>query len=403
MIAAKPKKPYPAYPLTAHTHTGRWCKRFKPPGAAKTKTYYFGSLDDWKAALEKYQREWPYIIEGKTPPRDDEDAYTIRTLCNLFLRSKRLKREARELSDRSYHDYYRSCAQLVDHYCPGATDRRVDDLRPADFEDLRAAMAQRLGPVSLGNEINRIKIILKFAIDQRLIDRPVHFGQSFARPSRKVLRRARNKQGAKTFSRDELRKILDATAGNAQLHAMILLGINGGLGNSDCANLHDSHVDLAAGWCDYPRPKTEVPRRIPLWPDTVAALKAVLCGKKRPKDPADDGIVFLTRAGQRWVRFRPSKKKPDQYTAIDSIAGEFGKVVRKLQINGRTARNFYTLRRQFEIIAGGSKDQVAVDQIMGHVDNSMAGVYRQDQIEDDRLVAVVEHVHSWLYGSHRND
>jgi hypothetical protein len=49
---------------------------------------------------------------------------------------------------------------------------------------------------------------------------------------------------------------------------MILLGINGGMGNSDCANLPLRAVDLDAGMIDFPRPKTGIARRCPLWPDT---------------------------------------------------------------------------------------------------------------------------------------
>ena len=50
----------------------------------------------------------------------------------------------------------------------------------------------------------------------------------------------------------------------------------------------------------------------------------------------------------------------------------------------------------FETVAGGSKDQVAVDAIMGHVDATMAANYRE-RIDDDRLKAVVDYVHAWLF------
>ena len=53
-------------------------------------------------------------------------------------------------------------------------------------------------------------------------------------------------------------------------------------------------------------------------------------------------------------------------------------------------------RYTFETVAGASKDQVAVDAIMGHVDTTMAGNYRE-RIDDDRLKAVVDHVHAWLF------
>ena len=56
------------------------------------------------------------------------------------------------------------------------------------------------------------------------------------------------------------------------------------------------------------------------------------------------------------------------------------------------------LRRTFETIGGASRDQIAVDHIMGHAPASddMAAVYRQ-HIDDDRLSAVVKYVHDWLW------
>jgi integrase len=55
------------------------------------------------------------------------------------------------------------------------------------------------------------------------------------------------------------------------------------------------------------------------------------------------------------------------------------------------------LRHTFETIGGESKDQVAVNAIMGHVDDSMAGVYRE-RISDERLIAVTDKVREWLWG-----
>ena len=51
-------------------------------------------------------------------------------------------------------------------------------------------------------------------------------------------------------------------------------------------------------------------------------------------------------------------------------------------------------------MAGDSRDQIAVDHIMGHAPGSsdMSAVYRE-RIDDDRLVAVVRHVHEWLFGN----
>ena len=81
-------------------------------------------------------------------------------------------------------------------------------------------------------------------------------------------------------------------------------------------------------------------------------------------------------------------------TSIDALAQRFAKLLKALDINGR--RGFYALRHTFETIAGESKDQVAVNAIMGHVDNSMAAVYRE-RISDERLQAVVDVVREWLW------
>ena len=115
--------------------------------------------------------------------------------------------DAGELTELSYRDYYRSCKRLIDHF---GTERRVDDLRPIDFEAFRAKLAKTLGVTALLNEVNRCRVILKYAADQRLIPQPVHFGQSFDRPSKKACRKNRNKSVPRKFTRDELLKIIEA-------------------------------------------------------------------------------------------------------------------------------------------------------------------------------------------------
>jgi hypothetical protein len=62
----------------------------------------------------------------------------------------------------------------------------------------------------------------------------------------------------------------------------------------------------------------------------------------------------------------------------------------------RLALGFYTLRHTFRTIADESKDQPAVDFIMGHEVPHMSAVYRET-ISDVRLRAVVNHVRGWFY------
>ena len=109
--------------------------------------------------------------------------------------------------------------------------------------------------------------------------------------------------------------------------------------------------------------------------------------------PKDTDLVFITKYRQRWVR-TGEKGNP-----IDSVSTEFTKLLRNLNLK-RPGLSFYTLRHVCETIGGESRDQVAVNAIMGHVDNSMAGVYRE-RISDERLKAVTNTVREWLWAEPR--
>jgi integrase len=114
------------------------------------------------------------------------------------------------------------------------------------------------------------------------------------------MRAARHARGNQMFTAPALRKLVDKAG--IPLKAMILVGINCGFGNGDCGTLPLSAVDLGAGWINYPRPKTAIPRRCPLWPETVKALKAAIAERPKPKNPGDDGFLFITKYGAGWAK-----------------------------------------------------------------------------------------------------
>src|SRR5262249_45101002 len=176
-----------------------------------------------------------------------------------------------EIVPRTFEDYFRTCARIVQFF---GRDRRVDDIAADDFERFRAALAKTRGPVALGSEITRIRVVMKYAFDQGLVSGPIRYGQSFRKPSKKVLLQHRHERGPKMFEAPALRKLINAA--NVPMKAMILLGINCGFGPTDLARLRTSHLNLKKGWVDYPRPKTGVHRRCPLWPETVAAIKVAM-------------------------------------------------------------------------------------------------------------------------------
>jgi len=379
----KRPKPYPDFPLVLHK-TGQWAKK------VRGKRLYFGTDPD--RALTKWLEQKDALLAGRTP-RAHHDGLTVRDLCNRFLTAKKTLLDTGELSPRTWSDYYTTCEGLVDHL---GKARPVADLAGDDFEKLRATLAKTRGPISLGNEIQRVRTVLKFAWDESLIPAPVRFGSTFKKPSRKTVRRAKHAAGPRTIEAPELRKLIDAAG--VPLKAMILLGINCGFGQTDVASLPLDALDLDRGWIDFPRIKTAIPRRCPLWPETVAAIRAAIEARPEPKGDADVGLVFVTKYGRRWVRMKAHQDENGAEKAgvvSDAVRLEFGKLLAALGMK-RKGLGFYGLRHTFRTVADGAKDQPAADFLMGHVSDSMASVYR-DRVEDDRLKAVTDTVRTWLW------
>jgi integrase len=370
---AKPEKPYPDFPLFPHAN-GQWAKKIRG------KLHYFGLWGDPQGALEKYRREKDALHAGREP-RPATDALTVKDLCNKFLGLKRHMMDIGEITVRTWHEYKAACDWLVSAF---GKARLVCDLNPDDFARLRARIADRRGPVGLGNEIQRVRSVFKYAFDAMLVDTPVRFGPGFARPSKKVMRLNRARKGVRMFEAEEIRRMLDAAG--TPLRAMILLGINAGLGNADVGTLPAAAVNLETGWVNFPRPKTGIGRRFPLWPETVSALREALAKRPEPKLEEHAGLLFVTKYGGSWHKSGETIDNP--------VSKEMRKLLDGLGIGG--GRNFYALRHTFETVAGEAKDQPAVDHIMGHADESMAAVYRE-RVGDGRLRAVVEHFRAWLF------
>ena len=255
-----------------------------------------------------------------------------------------------------------------------------------------------MGAARLAGEVQRVRSLFKFGFDAGLIEQPIRYGPTFKKPSKKVMRVHRAKAGPRMLEADELRQIIDAAP--APLDAMILLGVNCGFGNADVASLPRNAVDLKHGWIDFPRPKTGIGRRCPLWRETVAAVHQALVGRPEPKAEKYDGLIFITPRGNPWrVAERVDRDNEFHLKVHDFIGKSFIALLKELGLH-RPGVGFYTLRHVFETVAGDSKDQVATNAIMGHVNDTMAGNYRE-RIEDSRLVTVTEHVRRWLFGDHK--
>ena len=151
--SSRPRKPYPEFPLFPHA-TRRWAKKIRG------KLVYFGPWDDPDAALKKYLEQKDDLHSGRTP-RVQGEGLTLRDLANQFLNSKRLLVDTGELTPRSWRDYHNACERVLGVF--GKT-RLVTDLRADDFDKLKAHLAKTGSPITVGNEINRIRVVFNWGV-----------------------------------------------------------------------------------------------------------------------------------------------------------------------------------------------------------------------------------------------
>jgi integrase len=274
--AVKPEKPYPGFPLFPHSN-GLWSKKVRGKlhyfghGAIQTPRFSVGSTSEtisWPAASR----------ERKAIPR-----VTLADLINRYLTAKRDAVTTGEIVPTTFANIHGSMAAMIEHF---GRDRVVSDLHPEDFAEYRAKLAAGYAPSTLGVEIGRVRALLNWGFASRVLEKPILTGPDFKALPEKAVRRLKatnGGNGSKMFEREEVLRLIDQT--KVPLKAMVLLGINCGFGNNDCATLTQSAVDLDGGWINHPRPKTGAERRCPLWPETLQSLREAIAARPEPQDP----------------------------------------------------------------------------------------------------------------------
>jgi len=181
-----------------------------------------------------------------------------------------------------------------------------------------------------------------------------------------------------TFSSEQISKLLSAA--DAKMKAMIWLGLNSGFGCTDCARLKWKDLDFENGRVQLARNKTGVLRNLPLWPETMQAMKIV---------PRSGQLVFYTAENHSWVRTLLKTKKDGsrKYTTVNAVTSMFARLLKKAKINAPKGTGFYALRRTAATLAARSGDPFAVQRLLGHVNLNMATRYVQDVSEQtDRVI-----------------
>jgi hypothetical protein len=262
----KPKLPYKHFPLRPHP-SGQWYKRHRG------RSYYFGVWEDWQAALDRFNREWPAILQGKDPRAEAEQSgtseLTLQELCNRYLEYQDEMVKKGSLTPATFQDQYQAAKLLCETL---GKSMRVALLTPADFQRLRSRFERpidkkRLSPTSVKNRIVRTKAIFNWGIKMDLATAP-RYGLAMDPPPIAQVRKYRHEGGLKLFTRVEVKQLLARS--QAQMRAMILLGINVGLlpNHFKQVNLFDTLQFLQV----YPRS------------GATALLQSGECGRKLSKE-----------------------------------------------------------------------------------------------------------------------
>lgn len=372
----KPKWPYARIVrMTCDRHRNQWVKQIHG------RRYSFGPLDDPAEALRRWQIEGPRIEAGL--PLNDEpqpDSITVHEICGLYLQAKEAAVATGVIAERTLRDYRDTVAHVCRHYPRSWALSRA---RPGDWEKLLRSIPW--GPTRLSNFVTWTKMIFRWAHDVQLIKEQPRFSKAFKGGTMKQKRELRYQSGLKMFEAAQVRRLVELAEG--QLEALVLLGVNAGFGNTDCARLPRSAVDLKQRLINWPRPKTMIERQAPLRPKTAQALEAVMKGRPPAAKPEDEGLVFITSHGAPWI-----------HGTTDAVGLMFGRLVRKvdLGLNGTSRLGYFWLRRTFRTVAEQAGDVHATHRIMGHAIPGKSGVYIQ-RVEVEQLRKVTDHVRSWVW------
>ena len=365
-----------------HKPTGQYRKKYKGH------TLYLGAdpdgvLDQWLDKTDQFDSE---ASEKFDPASND---LTVKQLCDVFLFNKEQKVATGELAPATFRGYHQH-GKLIAKFFGRST--RVADLKPNDFVRLKAHFAKpkpqklngktnkkaksSLSLQSLRTYIRTTKVFFNYAVDEEMIDRVPWTKSTFDMPTQKAVDKQAAKAQPKQATREEIMAIMAVS--NDTWKALLLLAINSGSGNTDCAILKWSDIK-ADGWVSTPRNKTSKPRRFKLWPETQEALDKL----KR----YDDGLVFHGRQGGDYL----PKGKTDQISRIFTRLAEKADVKRK-------NLSFYSLRHTFQNVADNHLDFPATQRVMGHANRDISDYYR-GKISDERLEAVCEFVRKWLFSA----
>lgn len=342
---------------------GRFQKRIKGD------LYYFTGTRE--QALAKYNAVREDLYAGRAPRISTEaiGRVTIKDIANRCLRQKEQDRDAGRISEGWFDDFKIAVLRFGNHRIGGLKllRRPWHEVTAEDLGDYSRFLHSRYDVHAYNRERSAIAGMFNMALEFGWIAKPVKLGRAFPR---RTVADARDKRKDWLLSIPTL-KALYAGAG-PQMRAMILLGLNGGYGPGDCAKLPMFKSYLQELRISFRRPKNNIPREMPLWPETVKALRKVVAGRQ------DGDLVFVTKYGNPWT--------------ANTIAHEFAKLCKRTGVQVPDGVGLNACRHTFATYANELQDRDAYRRLMGRKIAEGIDETYIDRIFLPRLKRVVNHV-----------
>ena len=349
----KKPEPYGRHKIWAHPN-GQWAKK------KNGRVYYLGPWDDPKAAELEWQRVLATLDEKKAPA----SALTVRDLCDRYFDHKEEQGRRGEITPPVVKQAQRACETTWETL----GDTLLDDTTVDDFRRLRKAISDDLAPTTVNLQLMNLRAIWNFGTRNGLLKGTPPWGDHLRDIPRRNVRvykeEKRATQGEKFFEVEEVRSLIEFA--DDEMKAAVLVCLNCAYGPSDL--LHLGRRNVEGRWARLHRNKTGIARTAYLWPETLAALEKI------------------------WTEDSIFSYRPDSDGHLD-LSQPFRELCMAARCH-RKQRGIYALRSTFRTVADSTGDIVVINEVMGHVDNSMGAVYRQ-HVDPERHIRVSDHVRSW--------
>ncbi len=413
-----PALPFPGFPLRPHRN-GQWYKSVWNPLTKRTEQHYFGPWKDdrrGQRAINDPAAGWLARQEAIKAGTDNVRVAPVDAVASLgelmgrFLTFKRGLVIAGDLSARTLGDYFREMEKFVAFLKPGMP---VQALRPEHFSAYMKYMIKdrKLGRYARRRVRTYINTMLRYGAKNDWYTMP-STGADWISPATDCdsVRQAKLRAGVKDYSERivngaELDKLLSRA--QPAFKAIILLGVNAGLGPADIGRLRWNMVDLETGQMKFPRPKTGALRYSYLWKKTRKALLRVRTLRQNRlalEREGESSLVFITRRGVPYYREREVHKEIEvEGKKINKLVGiaienavsiTFRRMAKELKLDGV---HFYRLRHTFKTLGKSARDKEALDLMMGHKDRSIGKIYDHEQVGWRRVRRVARAVYRQVW------